>query len=179
MLNLVLTFLFNAFKFVFRFVFLLFFCLQAAILQHTAEYIYQLEQEKTRLLQEMCQFKRMFNSSQGSETDGSPQSLPPLKKIKIEPSRTSESTNSESSDEGIQCQPSSKTAVVTSGNESDPVDEMRTDLIEVRKVLDRERRLRMQLEDQVRSLEAQLYPERIKEIAQQVQLQFNEVSDRD
>ena len=123
----------------------------------------------------MCQFKRMFTSSQGSETDGSPQSLPPLKKIKIEPSRASESTNSESSDEGIQCQ-IPKTTVTTSGNESDPVEEMRTDLIEVRKVLDRERRLRMQLEDQVRSLEAQLYPERIKEIAQQVQIQFNEVT---
>lgn len=47
-----------------------------------------------------------------------------------------------------------------------------TDLIDVRVQLDRERRLRMILEEQVRSLESQLYPERIREIAQQVQLQY-------
>lgn len=46
------------------------------------------------------------------------------------------------------------------------------DLIELRLQLDRERGLRMILEDQVRSYESQLYPERIREITQQVQLQF-------
>lgn len=46
------------------------------------------------------------------------------------------------------------------------------DLIELRLQLDRERGLRMILEDQVRSLESQLYPERIREITQQVQLQY-------
>lgn len=46
------------------------------------------------------------------------------------------------------------------------------DLIELRLQLDRERGMRMILEDQVRSLESQLYPERIREITQQVQLQY-------
>ena len=34
------------------------FCLQAAILQQTAEYIYQLEREKTRYLSQLCEVKR-------------------------------------------------------------------------------------------------------------------------
>lgn len=49
-----------------------------------------------------------------------------------------------------------------------------SELIELRVQLDRERGLRMILEDQVRSLETQLYPERIREITQQVQLQFQQ-----
>lgn len=51
------------------------------------------------------------------------------------------------------------------------------DLIDVRVQLDRERRLRMVLEDQVRNLESQLYPERIREITQQVQLQYQHRDD--
>lgn len=72
----------------------------------------------------------------------------------------------ESSDEGI-------------GSMSpEPLDDhgpelLRREMIELRVQLDRERRLRMQLEDQVRSLESQLYPERIREITQQVQLQYH------
>jgi transcription factor AP-4 len=38
---------------------------QAAILQQTAEYIYQLEQEKTRLLSQNCQLKRLVNQHEG------------------------------------------------------------------------------------------------------------------
>lgn len=37
---------------------------QAAILQQTAEYIYQLEQEKTRLLSQNSQLKRLYSLSQ-------------------------------------------------------------------------------------------------------------------
>jgi hypothetical protein len=39
--------------------------LQAAILQHTADYIYQLEQEKTRLLSQNCQLKRLVSKQEG------------------------------------------------------------------------------------------------------------------
>lgn len=56
--------------------------------------------------------------------------------------------------------------------DSDDIDVLRVELVEVRKVLDRERKLRMKLEENIRDLEAQLYPSRIKEIAQQVQLKF-------
>lgn len=46
---------------------------QAAILQQTAEYIYSLEQEKTRLLSQNCQLKRLVNQHEGGE-------LPPKKR---------------------------------------------------------------------------------------------------
>ncbi|XP_050521908.1 uncharacterized protein LOC126894732 isoform X1 [Daktulosphaira vitifoliae] len=39
--------------------------LKAAILQHTADYIYQLEQEKTRLLSQNCQLKRLVSKQEG------------------------------------------------------------------------------------------------------------------
>lgn len=42
--------------------------LQAAILQQTAEYIYQLEQEKTRLLSQNCHLKRLLNQQEGETT---------------------------------------------------------------------------------------------------------------
>ncbi|XP_050521909.1 transcription factor AP-4 isoform X2 [Daktulosphaira vitifoliae] len=38
---------------------------KAAILQHTADYIYQLEQEKTRLLSQNCQLKRLVSKQEG------------------------------------------------------------------------------------------------------------------
>lgn len=53
--------------------------------------------------------------------------------------------------------------------DSDDNDVVRAELVQVRKVLDKERKLRMKLEEQVRDLEAQLYPTRIKEIVQQFQ----------
>ncbi|RWS09934.1 transcription factor AP-4-like protein [Dinothrombium tinctorium] len=136
---------------------------KAAILQHTAEYIYQLEQDKTKLLQEICQMKRA-----PQESDPGFDSVSPTKKIKVEKVKDDCHNSDSSADEGIQCFAAREVHCDSdSANE-----EIRSELIEVRKVLDRERRLRMQLEDQVRALEAQLYPERIKEIANQVQLQF-------
>jgi len=146
---------------------------KAAILQQTAEYIYQLEQEKTSLLSQNCQLKRLINQQEGQhETTSS-------KKRKIDtgvvvPLTAVPATVSESSDEGIGSMSPEPVAIITntsviSGLDSgDPSREM----IELRVQLDRERRLRMHLEDQVRSLESQLYPERIREITQQVQLQY-------
>lgn len=116
--------------------------------------------------------KKLCSNTTGAEDDGASH-LPPLKRLKIESMAHVESPNSDSSDEGIQCHASSRVTAL-SGTESEAgIDDFKNELIEVRKILDKERRLRMQLEDQVRSLESQLYPERIKEIAQQVQLQFS------
>ncbi len=54
---------------------------QAAILQQTAEYIYTLEQEKTRLLQQNSQLKRLLALSQ-QRLEGDDTS-PQLKKKRI------------------------------------------------------------------------------------------------
>lgn len=59
---------------------------------------------------------------------------------------------------------------------STPVDngaateELRREMIDLRVQLDRERRHRMGLEEQIRSMEAQTYPERIKEIPHVVRI---------
>ena len=45
---------------------------QAAILQQTAEYIYSLEQEKTRLLAQNCHLKRLLSLSQQQAATASP-----------------------------------------------------------------------------------------------------------
>lgn len=147
---------------------------QAAILQHTAEYIDTLEQEKTRLLAIQCQLKKVVAAChvQNVEIDGVDHQL--VKRIKTE--HTAESNNSDSSDEGIQCHPSPNGVPAVEHEQS--VDELRAELVEVRRTVDRERKLRMQLEEQVKMLESQLYPERVKEIAQQVQVKFSEVSTR-
>ncbi|UYV61106.1 TFAP4 [Cordylochernes scorpioides] len=99
---------------------------QAAILQHTADYIYQLEQEKTRLLSQNCQLKRLLQSQMGGDSDGSDSPLP--KRLKHE--------STESSDEGI-------------GNMSpkEPPEELRREMVELRLQLERERKLRLVLEE--------------------------------
>ncbi|XP_058013720.1 transcription factor AP-4 isoform X4 [Ahaetulla prasina] len=117
---------------------------KAAILQQTAEYIFSLEQEKTRLLQQNAQLKRFIQEFSGSS-----------------PKRR----RAEDKDEGI-------------GSpdiwEDEKAEDLRREMIELRQQLDKERSVRMMLEEQVRSLEAHLYPEKLKVIAQQVQLQQQE-----
>ncbi|XP_042197197.1 transcription factor AP-4 isoform X2 [Callorhinchus milii] len=114
---------------------------KAAILQQTAEYIFSLEQEKTRLLQQNSQLKRFIQEYSGSS-----------------PKRR----RAEEKDEGI-------------GSpdvwEDEKVEDLKREMIELRQQLDKERSVRMMLEEQVRALEAHMYPEKLKAIAQQVQLQ--------
>ncbi|XP_035745581.1 transcription factor AP-4 [Egretta garzetta] len=114
---------------------------KVAILQQTAEYIFSLEQEKTRLLQQNTQLKRFIQEFSGSS-----------------PKRR----RAEDKDEGI-------------GSpdiwEDEKAEDLRREMIELRQQLDKERPGRMVLEEQVRSLEAHMYPEKLKVIAQQVQLQ--------
>ena len=134
---------------------------KAAILQHTAEYIDSLEQEKTRLLAQQHQLKRLVTSiinGQADIKDLHEHQL--LKKIKIE-----HHNDNDSSDEGI-CNASPIEAM-------DSTDDLKTELIEVRKTVDRERKLRMQLEETIKTLETQLHPERVKEITHQVQVKLH------
>ncbi|KAM6904976.1 transcription factor AP-4 [Xenentodon cancila] len=114
---------------------------KAAILQQTAEYIFTLEQEKTRLLQQNSQLKRIIQELSGSS-----------------PKRR----RAEEKDEGI-----GSPDIL----EEEKTEDLRREMIELRQQLEKERSIRMMLEDQMRSLDAQLYPEKLKAIAQQFQEQ--------
>ncbi|XP_072224158.1 transcription factor AP-4 [Leuresthes tenuis] len=114
---------------------------KAAILQQTAEYIFTLEQEKTRLLQQNSQLKRIIQELSGSS-----------------PKRR----RAEEKDEGI-----GSPDIL----EEEKSEDLRREMIELRQQLEKERSVRMMLEDQMRSLDAQMYPEKLKAIAQQLQEQ--------
>ncbi|XP_053550871.1 transcription factor AP-4 isoform X2 [Bombina bombina] len=92
---------------------------KAAILQQTAEYIFSLEQEKTRLLQQNNQLKRFIQEFSGSS-----------------PKRR----RAEDKDEGI-------------GSpdiwEEEKAEDLRREMIELRQQLDKERSIRMMLEEQL------------------------------
>ncbi|XP_059414927.1 transcription factor AP-4-like isoform X3 [Carassius carassius] len=93
---------------------------KAAILQQTAEYIFSLEQEKTRLLQQNTQLKRYIQK----EFSGS------------SPKRR----RAEEKDEGI-----GSPDIL----EDEKVEDLRREMIELRQQLDKERSVRMMLEEQV------------------------------
>ncbi|XP_034449533.1 transcription factor AP-4 isoform X1 [Hippoglossus hippoglossus] len=114
---------------------------KAAILQQTADYIFTLEQEKTRLLQQNSQLKRIIQELSGSS-----------------PKRR----RAEEKDEGI-----GSPDIL----EEEKTEDLRREMIELRQQLEKERSVRMLLEDQMRSLDEQMYPETLKAIAQQVQEQ--------
>lgn len=72
----------------------------------------------------------------------------------------------ESSDEGISL------SVTSEYGDDSIADELRREITELRSQLEHERRMRMILEEQNRALEAQLYPDRLRQIASQVQIQM-------
>lgn len=113
---------------------------KAAILQQTSDYIFALEQEKTQLLQQNNQLKRFIQEFSGSS-----------------PKRR---RGAEEKDEGI-----GSPDIL----EEEKAEELRREMLELRQQLDKERSARMILEEQVRSLDMVLHPERLKVITQQVQ----------
>ncbi|XP_062401900.1 transcription factor AP-4-like isoform X2 [Sardina pilchardus] len=116
---------------------------KAAILQQTAEYIIALEQEKTQLLQQNNQLKRFIQEFTGSS-----------------PKRR----RTEEKDEGI-----GSPDIL----EEEKLEDLRRELLELRQHLEKERSARAQLEEQLRSLDTQLYPEKLAAVAQQVQDQHS------
>ncbi|XP_066600398.1 uncharacterized protein crp [Prorops nasuta] len=129
----------------------------AAILQQTAEYIYQLEQEKTQLLSQNCQLKRLVNQHEGGDV--------PIKKRKAETQGVVVSLPmhvSESGDEGLGSMSPEPLSVITVTTEGHSV--VSGEVSELRRQLERERHTRMQLEKQLRAaIQSQLYPERFRE----------------
>ncbi|XP_064608967.1 transcription factor AP-4-like isoform X2 [Liolophura sinensis] len=127
---------------------------KAAILTHTTDYISNLEEEKMRLQSQNNKLKCMLEDlSQERDVQDSP---PPKRKKR----------DTESSDEGISL------SVTSEYGDDSVADELRREISELRSQLEHERRMRMILEEQNRALEAQLYPDRLRQIASQVQMQM-------
>lgn len=136
---------------------------KAAILQQTAEYIYSLEQEKTRLLSQNCHLKRLVNQHEGGE-------LPP-KKRKTEVLITP--TISESSDEGLgSMSPEPVNVIAVSTVKQDE------SLAELHRQLEAERNLRLQLEKQNRQLqlESQMYQQHMYQVEETDELNLQLVA---
>lgn len=110
---------------------------QAAILQQTAEYIYSLEQEKTRLLSQNCQLKRLLNQHEGGEV--------PLKKRKGDILSRLSALIPDSQEDSSRSPEPVVTVVPQVVVKKDPGEDMRA-------ALERERRLRRALEQQLRGM---------------------------
>ncbi|KAL8609281.1 hypothetical protein ACOMHN_044039 [Nucella lapillus] len=117
---------------------------KAAILQHTKEYIAKKEQELKQAKSQNEQLKRMLMEvSRDRDLAERQNETPPPKRKK---------RDTECSDEGIgMCEPGSEGLKDASG-----VEDLHRDLVELRQQLDRERMLRMMMEERARALEAQL-----------------------
>jgi len=124
---------------------------KAAILQQTAEYIYQLEQEKTRLLSQNSQLKRLYSlSQQGLTTPGSTPAntttteettSPRLKKKRM---TTTATANSLENTADLLKEEEAGTGSAAAGS----VQELSLQLLN-------EQRLRMRLEERLKTLEQQ------------------------
>lgn len=136
---------------------------KAAILQQTAEYIYSLEQEKTRLLSQNCQLKRLLNQHEGGEV--------PLKKRKNEITlhHTATSIIPDSTDDTVITRSPEPVPVINvpNGIKKDEPSELRSHL-------DRERKFRVVMEDKVRTLDTQAFPESAHDLSQHVTLHYSQ-----
>ncbi|XP_076336102.1 uncharacterized protein LOC143239142 isoform X2 [Tachypleus tridentatus] len=119
---------------------------KAAILQNTAEYIYQLEQEKARLLVQNCQLKRMLNSQMNVDSDGSSSDSPLPKRKKTE--------TVESSDEGIG-------SMSPRGSTTNVTEEMKQEMIDLQDRVHKEHQLQIIHEKQAQSLDMQMYADQV------------------
>ncbi|KAF5305903.1 hypothetical protein FQR65_LT07514 [Abscondita terminalis] len=123
---------------------------KAAILQQTAEYIYSLEQEKTRLLSQNCQLKRLVN--QQHEVG----ELPP-KKRKTEVIMPAMTDSAEEVETLTTSEPVGILSVAVVEPSESPS--------ELRRQLDHERGLRVLLEEQIRQMEGQIYQQQVYQMA--------------
>ncbi|XP_077278482.1 transcription factor cropped [Temnothorax americanus] len=132
---------------------------KAAILQQTAEYIYQLEQEKTQLLSQNSQLKRLINQHEGDV---------PIKKRKPDTQAQGVVVSvpmhvSESGDEGLGSMSPEPLSVITVPTEVPQHSVVNPDVEQLKRQLERERHARLHLEKQMRAIQTQLYPERFRD----------------
>lgn len=129
---------------------------KAAILQQTSDYIYQLLQEKNKLLAYNNQLKRMASQSGGDAAStgsySSPQS-PAIETPSVIKRRKTIDGALESADEGIGSM--SPEHSVTSDEARAETVELRREAMELRMNLERERRHRISLEEHIAMLQQQ------------------------
>lgn len=126
--------------------------LQAAILQQTAEYIFSLEQDKTRLLQQNTTLKRILSQCEQNGQLKSDESEVPYKKFRcladseicMKARGTTTNHTNISKDEND-----------NNINQDDLMEDLQKELIDLRCQLEKERRLRISLEGQKQKLESE------------------------
>jgi transcription factor AP-4 len=157
---------------------------QAAILQQTAEYIYSLEQEKTRLLSQNCHLKRQLDSQDG-DNNAAPVQQPvvtAIKKRKLEGLALVQ-TLTDSSDEGLGSMSPEPVSLIQMSTTNGKTTTITTsavsakDYLELKHQYDLERRQKALLEEQLRQFELQTTThttiERLREVP--IQYQHQEV----
>ncbi|KAL9972236.1 hypothetical protein ACROYT_G018505 [Oculina patagonica] len=116
---------------------------KAAILQQTAEYIFALEQDKTRLLQQNTTLKRILSQCDREGANGTDLKRSPPKKAKTDQEPRAQENIKDDENNNVL-------------NSDDYVEEIQKELIELRCQLERERRLRINVEEKKRQLELDL-----------------------
>jgi transcription factor AP-4 len=131
---------------------------KAAILQQTAQYIIELEREKTLLLSQNCQLKRLVDQQETSE-------IHVLKKRKMDPVFTLQ-TISDSSDEGLgSMSPEPITLMTTANGKTTTLTSAPKEIVELKNLLEAERRQKNALEERLRQIELQIFPDRSRDVA--------------
>ena len=134
---------------------------QAAILQQTSDFIYSLEQEKTRLLTQNCQLKRLLGQQQASDSDAASATDSPASAHR-NASRESAEAVAPAEEPPLQPPPPPPPPVmaepVVTAQEEEEAVAIRQELAELRAQLEQERRHRLLTEDRLRLAEVPAPP---------------------
>ncbi|XP_031573514.1 transcription factor AP-4-like isoform X2 [Actinia tenebrosa] len=127
---------------------------KAAILQQTSEYIFSLEQDKTRLLQQNTTLKRILSHCERKGQTKSEDSRLPCKRLR----RASDTENTDQARAIPNNTIKSSTKDENDNNitEDSLLEDLQKELIDLRCQLEKERRLRISLEEQKQKFEADL-----------------------
>lgn len=117
-----------------------------------------MEREKTLLLSQNCQLKRLVDQQETSE-------IHIVKKRKLDPIFTVQ-TISDSSDEGLgSMSPEPITLLTTSNGKTTTLTASPKEIVELKNLLESERRQKNALEERLRQIELQIFPERSRDVA--------------
>lgn len=117
-----------------------------------------MEREKTLLLQQNCQLKRLVDQQETSEVHI-------VKKRKLDPLFTVQ-TISDSSDEGLgSMSPEPITLLTTTNGKTTTLTATPKEIVELKNLLEAERRQKNALEERLRQIELQIFPDRSRDVA--------------